>query len=240
MTENENFLGLPIYKDNQGNEYEPEFQRVSYGTPSWLTKASEGLNSLTGGDTHERGALEQWTAGNKYARLLTNPSVWNHLLSGYVGGPYNIISQSIGLGTDLVNGDGLTVGNTPIVSRFVVRPSERSTAGRTSDIYRDLIKEAEETRSHYSHYKKDYEKAISNGDEEAAQKAMDKMQEITQSPDFLKMRTIEVYDSKIQKVRQVMNLFNDEESKMRYSNLMKQLEEQCLLQIESYDENIKK
>ena len=243
ITQNENFLGLPIYKDNQGNEYEPEFQRVSYGTPPWLTKASEGLNMLTGGDTHERGALEQWTAGNKYARLLTNPSVWNHLLSGYVGGPYNIISQSIGLGTDFYEGKGLTVGNTPIVSRFVARPSERSSAGRTSDIYRDLVKEAEETRSHYSHYRKDYEKAVANGDEESAQKAMDKMREITESPEFLKMRTIEVYDKQINKVRQIIKLYDDKESKKRYGEMIKLMEENLLKQLEAYDAeeaNIKK
>ncbi len=240
VTVNENFLGLPIYRDNQGNEYEPEFQRVAYGTPSWLTGASEGLNSLTGGDTHEKGALEQLLAGNKYARLLTNPGVWNHLLSGYLGGPYNIISQTADLVTDAVDGDGVKVGSIPVVSRFVARPSERDMAGRTSDLYRDMVKEAEETRSRYSHYKKDYEKAVASGDEEGAEKAMGKMNEIVQSPDFLRMRTVEVYDGKIQKVRQVMNLYDDEESKKRYSDIMKDIEGMCLQQLGAYDGNIKK
>ena len=232
ITENENFLGLPIYADNDYNRYEPEFQRVTYGTPSWMTKTSEGLNSLTGGDTHEKGWLEEGLQDNKYARMLTNPGVWNHLLSGYMGGPYNLISQSVGLGTDIADGNGVKVGNVPIVSRFVARPMERENAGKLSDHYRDLLDEAEETRSHFNAYRKDYERAALNGDGEAMQEAREKMNRIMRSEDFIRSRIIEAYDGHVRKIRQLIRKTDDEESKARYNEILKRLEERLCERLE--------
>lgn len=95
------------------------------------------------------------------------------------------------------------------------------------------MKEAEETRSKYRHYRSDYEQATVNGNEEEAAKAMGKMQEIMRSEDFLRMRTVEAYDRQIQKVRQIVNMYDDRETKRKYGEMLKDMEEQLLRQIEA-------
>lgn len=144
--DNINFTGYPIYRDNQGNKYEPTWQKAYHGTPSWMVKTSKLLNEATGGNEHYQG----WIDGT-----LTNPALWNHMLQGYLGGMYSFLAHSAGVVTDVVLGEMPKMYEVPIANRFINVPLEREKRARLGNEYYDLVKEHDRMQSMMAKYRKD-------------------------------------------------------------------------------------
>lgn len=144
--DNINFTGYPIYRDNQGNKYEPTWQKAYHGTPSWMVKTSKMLNEATGGNDHYQG----WIDGT-----LTNPALWNHMLQGYLGGMYSFLAHSAGVVTDVVSGEMPKMYEVPIANRFINVPLEREKRARLGNEYYDLVKEHDRMQSMMAKYRKD-------------------------------------------------------------------------------------
>ena len=101
INENVDFTGKPIWKENQGNKYDPAYSKAYVSTPKYMVRISEAINEATGGDDDKRGVLEKTKAG----RYLNNPAIWNHLLQGYFGGMYNTVSKAFDTGASVVQGE---------------------------------------------------------------------------------------------------------------------------------------
>ena len=144
--DNINFTGYPIYRDNQGNKYEPTWQKAYHGTPSWMVKTSKLLNEATGGNDHYQG----WIDGT-----LTNPALWNHMLQGYLGGMYSFLSHSAGVVTDVVSGELPKMYEVPIANRFINVPMEREKKSRLGNEYYDLVEEHDRMQNMMAKYRKD-------------------------------------------------------------------------------------
>jgi hypothetical protein len=144
--DNVNFTGYPIYRDNQGNKYEPTWQKAYHGTPSWMVKASKLLNEATGGNDHYQG----WIDGT-----LTNPALWNHMLQGYLGGMYSFLSHSAGVVTDVASGELPKMYEVPVVNRFINVPMEREKKTRLGNEYYDLVEEHNRMQNMMAKYRKD-------------------------------------------------------------------------------------
>ena len=144
--DNINFTGYPIYRDNQGNKYEPTWQKAYHGTPSWMVKSSKLLNEATGGNDHYQG----WIDGT-----LTNPALWNHMLQGYLGGMYTFLANSAGVVTDVATGEWPNMYEVPVANRFLNMPLEREKKSRLGDEYYDLVEEHNRMQSMMAKYRKD-------------------------------------------------------------------------------------
>ena len=187
--ENVDFTGKPIWKDNQGNKFDPMFSKAYVSTPKWMVKISEGINSVTGGDQDIRGWLERNTAG----AYLNNPAVWNHLLQGYFGGMYNTIAKTFDVAVTVGSGEAPKVYQTPILNRFLNRPVERDNAGVLGEEYWKQVEDAEETM----HNIRKKRQRAADGDAEAQQE----LEELLQTPDGKKAETVLHYKSIIDVLR---------------------------------------
>lgn len=139
---NVDFTGKPIWRNNQGNKYDPMYTKAYVSTPTWMVKMSENINYLTGGDADERGLLEQYTAG----QYLNNPAVWNHLLQGYFGGMYNTIAKTVDVAATIAYLEKPHIYQLPVLNRFINRPIERKGGNALGEDYWNLVSEAEELR----------------------------------------------------------------------------------------------
>ena len=139
---NVDFTGKPIWRNNQGNKYDPMYTKAYVSTPTWMVKMSESINYLTGGDADERGLLEQYTAG----QYLNNPAVWNHLLQGYFGGMYNTIAKTVDVAATIAYLEKPHIYQLPVLNRFINRPIERKGGNALGEDYWNLVSEAEELR----------------------------------------------------------------------------------------------
>jgi hypothetical protein len=142
INENIDFTGKPIWRNNQGNKYDPMYTKAYVSTPTWMVKMSESINYLTGGDADERGLLEQYTAG----QYLNNPAVWNHLLQGYFGGMYNTIAKTVDVAATIAYLEKPHIYQLPVLNRFINRPIERKGGNALGEDYWNLVSEAEELR----------------------------------------------------------------------------------------------
>lgn len=113
---NRDFTGKPVYRSNEWNKHLPEWTKSFKGTPEWITKSTELLNTLTGGEG-------TWKSG--WADI--NPSVIDHELRGWVGGPFNFGAGIISTAVKLFNGDDVKVYDVPVLNRLLNSPSERET-----------------------------------------------------------------------------------------------------------------
>lgn len=156
---NTDFTGKPIWKDNQGNKYDPAYTKAYVSTPKDMVKLSKTINNLTGGNEESQGWLESTAVG----AYLNNPAVWNHLLQGYFGGMYNTISKTLDAATSLAQGEVPEMYRIPVANRFLNSPVERDNAGVLGEQYWDLINEHDK----FMHDLRAWQKREANGDEEA-------------------------------------------------------------------------
>ena len=139
LGENKSFTGAPLYKSEDrgfGNiDPNPAYTRFFENTPELWKDASRQLNSLTGGDSVKRGALN------------IEPDVIKHIFYTMTGGPGRILDKSI----DMMREEGRSSPNRmPFVSRFY---------GETDDRQRDRAyledrKRAMKAKTDYDHYRK--------------------------------------------------------------------------------------
>ena len=198
---NVDFTGRPLWKDNQGNEYDPMYQKAYISTPDILKKISRTVNSLTGGDEDSRGWLEK----TKFGSYLNNPAVWNHILQGYLGGMYNTVAKTLDVAVTAGSGEMPKVYQVPVINRFLNRPVERDNAGVLGEDYWQLVNENKE----FKHNLDKKKKRAAAGDEEAAKK----VESILASDDYQRYLIIDSYAKSIDAMRKAEKETDDKEMK---------------------------
>lgn len=224
--ENVDFTGKPIWRDNQGNKYDPMFAKAYVSTPKWMTNISEGINYATGGDQDSRGWLERTTAGT----YLNNPAVWNHLLQGYFGGMYNTIAKAFDVTATAASGEMPKIYQTPIINRFLNRPVERDNAGALGEDYWQLVNEMEETQHNINAKRK----RAADGDKEAKIQA----DELMESSDGKRADVIRHYKSIIDDLRKGERSSSDKEEKKQFKESIAMYKQQMLEELQAIDAGV--
>lgn len=182
---NTDFTGKPIWKDNQGNKYNPAYTKAYVSTPKAMVKLSKAVNDITGGDDESQGWLERTGAG----AYINNPAVWNHLLQGYFGGMYNTISKSIDATTSLAQGEVPELYRIPVVNRFLNSPAERDNAEVLGEQYWNLVDE----HDRFMHDLRAWQRREADGDE----KAKEYVNDLLKSDEFKRALVIDHYKNLI-------------------------------------------
>lgn len=151
--ENENFMGLPIAKQTDFNEFDPEYKRVYKGTNGVLVAASKYFNDITGGDDVDKSRFD-----NKYL----NPAYIEHLLINYTGGIGKTLSNIIGSVVDLINNDtdNLSLRKIPVFGRFILDNDERTERSAINRQYYKITEEVEKME----HNERGYANKAASGD----------------------------------------------------------------------------
>lgn len=155
LIRNKDYTGRPIYKENNFNEYMPEWTKTYNGTSKWLKGLSEWANEITGGNKYKRGLIN------------FNPAKIEHLFESYFGGMAKTINQT---SNTLVAGiesaiegeksEDLIWRNAPILNRFVNDGGDdRTSFSKVNSRYYDLY----DTYKDVKHQLNGYKKEISNG-----------------------------------------------------------------------------
>lgn len=144
---NENYFGKRITGRNEFNKYVPEYHKVTPGTSKAIIKASERLNSLSGGDYASKGKLD-------YA--LLNPSAVEYLFEQYLGGVGKAIAQCYKTVEGAVTGD-VQLRNIPVVSGLTYDTENMVPRNYTNERYNHYVKEYEEMQSRDRMYRKGLE-----------------------------------------------------------------------------------
>lgn len=144
---NENYFGKRITGRNEFNKYVPEYHKVTTGTSKAIIKASERLNSLSGGDYASKGKLD-------YA--LLNPSAVEYLFEQYLGGVGKAIAQCYKTVEGAVTRD-VQLRNIPVVSGLTYDTENMVPRNYTNERYNHYVKEYEEMQSRDRMYRKGLE-----------------------------------------------------------------------------------
>ena len=110
---NTNFMGNPLWKENDFNKYDPEYQKAYNSTWSWLVDFSEKVNKWTGGDEH--------TASDVSGNWM-NPAVWQRIITEIGGG----VVETVGDVFSLINGDDIDYSNIPLVKRLYAETNDET------------------------------------------------------------------------------------------------------------------
>jgi N12 class adenine-specific DNA methylase len=221
---NTDFTGKPIWKDNQGNKFDPMYSKAYVSTPKWMVAVSDAVNNVTGGDEDSRGWLERTTAG----AYLNNPAVWNHLLQGYFGGMYNTIAKTFDVATTAAQGDVPKVYQTPILNRFVNRPLERDNAGVLGEDYWKLVESTEEMQ----HNIRKKRQRAADGDEAARQE----LERLLQSTDGKRAEVVSYYKGIIDVLRKGEKNVSDAGDKRMFKESITNWKEQMLEEIQAIED----
>lgn len=197
--ENIDFTGRPIWRENQGNKFAPMYTKAYVSTPKWMTKISEGINDLTGGNEGKKGAFEKYSP--IWGEYINNPAVWNHLLQGYFGGMYNTISKGFDVGVTAASGEMPKVYQTPIINRFLNRPVERDNAGVLGDDYYHMTEQRDALQYELKIWKKKAADAKSSGDTAAYETAQEHVDEIQSSEEWKRAEVINHYEKIIKDLK---------------------------------------
>ena len=107
---NTNFTGAPLWKETDYNQYDPDYKKAYNNTWSWLVDFSQKVNEWTGGDEYSKGNVN-----NKY---LTNPAVWQRLITEMGGGLTETIGDVYNTAHSLLTGRDIDKSNIPLVKRL--------------------------------------------------------------------------------------------------------------------------
>ena len=197
--ENIDFTGRPIWRENQGNKFAPMYTKAYVSTPKWMTKISEGINDLTGGNEGKKGAIEKYSP--IWGDYINNPAVWNHLLQGYFGGMYNTIAKGFDVGVTAASGEMPKVYQTPIINRFLNRPVERDNAGVLGEDYYHMTEQRDALQYELKVWKKKAADSKSSGDTDAYETAQEHVDEILSSQGWKRAEVINHYEKIIKDLR---------------------------------------
>ena len=221
---NTDFTGKPIWKDNQGNKFDPMYSKAYVSTPKWMVAVSDAVNDVTGGDEDSRGWLERTTAG----AYLNNPAVWNHLLQGYFGGMYNTIAKTFDVAATAAQGDVPKVYQTPVLNRFINRPIERDNAGVLGEDYWNLVESTEEMQ----HNIRKKRQRAADGDEAARQE----LERLLQSTDGKRAEVVSYYKGIIDVLRKGEKNVSDAGDKRIFKESITNWKEQMLEEIQAIED----
>lgn len=115
---NTNFMGNPLWKENDYNKYKPEYTKAYDNTWSFLVSASKWLNEALGGDEH--------TAPEDFNGKWINPAIWQRILSELGGGALTSLLDVYDTASALVHGEDVDWANVPIAKRLYTETDEET------------------------------------------------------------------------------------------------------------------
>lgn len=189
---NKDWTGKPLYKKNQWNEYEPEWQKQFKGEADWEVEASKWLNKAFGGSDHVKGAVDNmWT---------TNPAVWDEIINGYLGGAGSDAGRFVKLGSRAATGnwEDFSVREIPMARALFTTPTERTQYYRITNKYNKYKEQSKE----YEHNLKAWGK--SDNPMEQAHFHRDYLEQVPEYKQMIEIKGAEI-DLKVQR-----NIANDE------------------------------
>ena len=199
---NENYFGKRITGRNEFNKYVPEYHKVTTGTSKAIIKASERLNSLSGGDYASKGKLD-------YA--LLNPSAVEYLFEQYLGGVGKAIAQCYKTVEGAVTGD-VQLRNIPVVSGLTYDTENMVPRNYTNERYNHYVKDFEEMQSRDRMYRKGLEggKDLSGN-----------YKSFANSRAYRRYQTTSFYKKAIESMYDMARLMDGEEKKALYEQARK-------------------
>mgnify|MGYP000909432411 CR=1 FL=1 len=199
---NENYFGKRITGRNEFNKYVPEYHKVTTGTSKAIIKASERLNSLSGGDYASKGKLD-------YA--LLNPSAVEYLFEQYLGGVGKAIAQCYKTVEGAVTGD-VQLRNIPVVSGLTYDTENMVPRNYTNERYNHYVKDFEEMQSRDRMYRKGLEggKDLSGN-----------YKSFANSRAYRRYQTTSFYEKAIESMYDMARLMDGEEKKALYEQARK-------------------
>jgi hypothetical protein len=120
MAENKNWLGIPIYPQDYGNQTEPDAYVHFKGATEVSKWLAQSLNSLTGGDFRESGAVD------------VSPETLDHLATFVTGSAGAFFGRSVDFIAKVAQGDfeSIEQRNVPFVRVLTSPVSERQDRDR--------------------------------------------------------------------------------------------------------------
>lgn len=184
---NTDYFGRKVYNDNEKKKFAPGWTKAFSSTPPVLIEATKFLNSLTGGNDVDRGAVS------------LNPDVINHFVKGYFGGPATFVTQMSSLLYKGFSGNAKEIRwrDVPVASRFVQQLDERSVRSSAQGSYKDFKEETEETEYRLSNYKKQ----VKMGKMEYAKMITD----LIKSPEYQRYKIAKAYKKPMDLLQETLN-----------------------------------
>ena len=212
---NTDYFGRKVYNDNENKKFAPGWTKAFSSTPPVLIEATKFLNSLTGGNDVDRGAVS------------LNPDVINHFVKGYFGGPATFVTQMSSLLYKGFSGDAKEIRwrDVPVASRFVQQLDERSVRSSAQGSYKDFKEETEETEYRLSNYKKQ----VKMGKMEYAKMITD----LIKSPEYQRYKIAKAYKKPMDLLKEALNHIDNTTDKKEVEKALTGLRHYMMETVES-------
>ena len=212
---NTDYFGRKVYNDNEKKKFAPGWTKAFSSTPPVLIEATKFLNSLTGGNDVDRGAVS------------LNPDVINHFVKGYFGGPATFVTQMSSLLYKGFSGNAKEIRwrDVPVASRFVQQLDERSVRSSTQGSYKDFKEETEETEYRLSNYKKQ----AKMGKMEYAKMITD----LIKSPEYQRYKIAKAYKKPMDLLQETLNHIDNTTDKKEVEKALTGLRHYMMETVES-------
>ena len=174
---NENYFGIPIYRDTPWNENDPEHTKAYKGTSPLLVNATRWLNSIGLEEGKEH-------TDTDIGAINLNPAVIEHFIESYTGGLGTTINKLAKTFAMIWDEDMRNWNNAVILSSFYHELDERS-GNKTDNLYWDAVDEMKETERR----KRAYNKKLNMGAMEFAEI----MDNLMKSPTYQRYTVIKTY-----------------------------------------------
>ena len=229
---NENFYGGRISNDSYYNENNPEYTKAPKGTGGLFKFLSEWSNSL--GNDDELNATK-----NSIGLLDWNPAKMEHVVEGYAGGPFKIVSQisnTIINGINAAKGDEeFTTRNVPLLN-VLFRTEDETIINRAVNEkfyeYKEQVESREKNAGIYKSIYKSSAAKIDNTQKETAVKEYTQMMRSSQSQYD---HTFNFYNEMISKLYKSIDSVTDKKQKELLQNRINDLKENAVIE---YEKNI--
>jgi len=212
---NTDYFGRKVYNDNEKKKFAPGWTKAFSSTPPVLIEATKFLNSLTGGNDVDKGAVS------------LNPDVINHFVKGYFGGPATFVTQMSSLLYKGFSGDAKEIRwrDIPVASRFVQQLDERSVRSSAQGSYKDFKEETEETEYRLSNYKKQ----VKMGKMEYAKMITD----LIKSPEYQRYKIAKAYKKPMDLLKETLNHIDNTTDKKEVEKALTGLRHYMMETVES-------
>jgi hypothetical protein len=194
--ENKDWTGMPIYHDNGYNQNMPDWTKAFGRTNRHLVDVTEWLNSATGGDKFEKGAID------------LNPAIIESIVQGYFGGAVtfvNKMSNTVDMATGQMPFDWR---NIPIGNRLVKSGDENTKKRAINREYFTYVDRMDVMNQRESGYKKEI-MSPKNGAMEKAEWAA-KLNDLHSSEAYKDMQQFEYLNKMIKKLGEMQQKAPDD------------------------------
>ena len=191
--ENKSWTGLPIYKDNDFNKNKPNWTKAYKSTNKHLVNLASALNEWSGGDKHTKGVID------------INPARAEHLLEGYLGGPFTTVDKLTKMGETWFGDREYDPRSFLLWDRVVKSGDERTEARHINNEYFRMKDEFSQLKERFNAYKKDTRYGLED--------FTDKMKDISNSKDYKRMHMFFEHDKTINKLNQMLKQTDNEDQK---------------------------